>query len=509
MANNVNAASNSVSTYKINTISGLNSGLDTEAIVNAMVSNIQSKVDANKQDTQVYQWKQSAYRGITDKIENFYDKYFKYSSSSDSVMNEAFFTDYYCSSSSDAVSATGNTQFMDYTKIKSATLATKSSVTSGASVSHSNINATLDSLGIEPDGNGKYSMSINGQSFEFDGSATLRDVISKVNGNDNTKVDMLYSSVTGKFTLASVNTGSANTIDVSGNLADAVFGADRQLVAGTDFTAQMSFDGTDNYVTVTQSSNAFTLDGVNYNFKANINEEVTFTSGANIDAVADRVKEFINDYNDIMASINEQVYAKKYGEDIGSGKVYKPLTDAQKKEMTEKEIEEWNKKAQTGLLKNDSTLLDIATRFRQAMSSLVEGQGLYQYGIDTKKWTDRGVLTVDENQLKTKLREDPGAISRLFVGENGLSDKVRNVINYAVRGTGVGSGKGVLVELAGKSSSGDNGNTIAMKIKSLQDRLTTLQAKLDDKKEYWWKKFTYLETYISSMNSQSAFLSSI
>ena len=46
----VNGVNSSSTPYKVNAISGMNSGLDTEAIVDAMTANIQAKIDANKQD---------------------------------------------------------------------------------------------------------------------------------------------------------------------------------------------------------------------------------------------------------------------------------------------------------------------------------------------------------------------------------------------------------------------------------------------------------------------------
>lgn len=509
MATNVNATSSSTSTYKINAIAGMNSGLDTEAIVNAQVSNIQNKIDTNKQDTQVYEWKQEKYRAITEKLENFYNDNFLYSSSKDSIMNSNFFNESYARSSSSAVTVSGDTKYMKYTKIQggSIQLATNSSVTSSKSISGDISKLTFADMGVEADANGNYSMTLNGKSFSFSADTTLKDAMNEINRAD-VGVDMLYSSATGKFTFVSEKTGSESAIELSGSAADAMMGVDRQNNIGQDFKAMMSFDGTDNYVEVVRSSNEFSLDGVNYKFNDTSATDITFESGTDTDKIIDKVKKFVEEYNSIMKSINDEIYAKRYGENVGSGKKYPPLTEAQKEQMSEKEIEQWTEKAKTGLLRNDSTLTDIASRLRSAMTNAVGSSGLYNIGIDAESWTSKGVLKVDENKLRAAIEEDPEAVSNIFGGENGVASRVKNTLTYAVKGTGVGESKGVLVDLAGSNTARTSDNTISRRISSLKTNLTALETKLDSKKEYWWKKFSALESYISSMNSQSSFLSS-
>ena len=193
MATNVNATSSSTSTYKINAIAGMNSGLDTEAIVNAQVSNIQNKIDTNKQDTQVYEWKQEKYRAITEKLENFYSDNFLYSSSKDSIMNSNFFNESYARSSSSAVTVSGDTKYMKYTKIQggSIQLATNSSVTSSKSISGDISKLTFADMGVEADANGNYSMTLNGKSFSFSADTTLKDAMNEINRAD-VGVDALF-----------------------------------------------------------------------------------------------------------------------------------------------------------------------------------------------------------------------------------------------------------------------------------------------------------------------------
>lgn len=666
------SATSSGGGYKVNAIAGMNSGLDTEAIVEAMTANIQAKIDANKQDTQVLQWKQDAYRDIITDLEEFYDKYFKYSSSDKSITNKYFFDETYCNASSSGVTVTGNTDAMEMVVVEggSVQLATKSSITTshqleagdlassvdftkltteslagksisvtyngvtkeitfeeteienfyttetttatagwtsqtsdpyptkdgviafgeylngklaeafgegavtvgvkytedtgsvtaenifnsktetyqyltGASLSFTvdndaelKISSDNDGIfgtggifeglrsgasnkidtstmtlsdfnGLEADENGNYTMNINGQEFSFNGDTTLREVMSKVNSSD-AGVRMNYSSVTNTFSLLAEDTGSDSAIQLSGDLATAIFGSEDEIShnVGKDFQANMSFDGGVTFTTVTRSDNNFTIDGATYNFTGvGDGSNITFQGGTDVDALVDKVKGFVESYNEIMKTLNTAINTNKYGESLGSGEKYLPLTEAQKEEMSEDEIKKWEEKAKTGLLSRDSTLQSVANRLRSAMTSIVGEQGLYQYGIDSESWTDRGVLAIDEEKLRAKIAEDPDKVADLFAGEDGIASKVKDVVTYAVKGTG--NSKGALVDIAGTDSkAADTTSKIAKQIASLKEALSKLETKLDTKKEYWWNKFTYLESYISQMNSQSSFLSS-
>ena len=54
---------------------------------------------------------------------------------------------------------------------------------------------------------------------------------------------------------------------------------------------------------------------------------------------------------------------------------YEPLTDDEKENMSDKEIEKWEQKIKDSLLKNDTTLSGVMTAMQSAMSSAVEING--------------------------------------------------------------------------------------------------------------------------------------
>lgn len=73
-----------------NVISGLASGMDTEAMIENAVSGIKDRIAGLNQDRQMLEWEQSAYRSIIDKLTGFSDKYLSYTSSTN-LLSAAFF----------------------------------------------------------------------------------------------------------------------------------------------------------------------------------------------------------------------------------------------------------------------------------------------------------------------------------------------------------------------------------------------------------------------------------
>ena len=73
-----------------NVISGLASGMDTEAMIENAISGYQKKISNLQQDYTMLEWQQSAYRSIISKMNTFTNKYLSYTSSTN-LMSQAFF----------------------------------------------------------------------------------------------------------------------------------------------------------------------------------------------------------------------------------------------------------------------------------------------------------------------------------------------------------------------------------------------------------------------------------
>ncbi len=119
-----------------------------------------------------------------------------------------------------------------------------------------------------------------------------------------------------------------------------------------------------------------------------VRETDTVSVTRDTDKIVESVKTFIDEYNKLVKTIND------YLNEDATYREYAPLTDEQRKEMSEKQIEMWEEKAKEGLLRRD-TILD---GFLRSMRSIwyetnSSGYAIYQLGIETGEWSTRGQLT--------------------------------------------------------------------------------------------------------------------
>ena len=200
----------------------------------------------------------------------------------------------------------------------------------------------------------------------------------------------------------------------------------------------------------------------------------------------------------------------KYTHEEASYKSYAPLTDAQKKQMSEKEIELWEEKSKEGLLRNDK---DVSTFLSDMRSAMYTNTGtklvLSNIGINSSsQWSDYGKLSIDEDKLKSALQTDAEAVKEIFVGDNGLATRLNKICDRAAS-TSSGS-PGSLVSLAGVIGKGtEKDNSIQDKLDSIAKRLETLNQLYEKRKERYWNQFNAMETALANMDSQSSWLTNM
>lgn len=133
----VNAASSSyVNNASSNKgFSGLASGVDTESMVEQLLSGTQQKIDKQNALKQQLEWKQEIYRDLISQINSFQTKFFSYSSDSN-LLSESFFNAMSAATSSTAFKATATSSAVTGSStIEVRRLATKTSLASGEAVS--------------------------------------------------------------------------------------------------------------------------------------------------------------------------------------------------------------------------------------------------------------------------------------------------------------------------------------------------------------------------------------
>lgn len=233
------------------------------------------------------------------------------------------------------------------------------------------------------------------------------------------------------------------------------------------------------------------------------NNPVTIETERNTDQIYDKITEFVKDYNTLIEKLNG------YVDEEASYKEYAPLTEAQKKEMSDREIELWEEKAKEGLLRRDSAITSFLTEMRQALYQRPEGSAiaLYDIGIETSdSWRDKGKLVIDETKLRNAIEQKPTEVMNLFNNKNGGIANRLNDILYKTANDTSGS-PGTLVQLAGvKNRATDKNNQLYSKMQQVDKQIEKLKKQYEQQKTRYWKQFNAMEQMIANMNQQSAWL---
>lgn len=234
----------------------------------------------------------------------------------------------------------------------------------------------------------------------------------------------------------------------------------------------------------------------------NQNASQSITVEQNNDKIFDNIKSFVDDYNKLIEDLNKLVDAE------ASYKKHAPLTKAQKKEMTEHEIELWEEKSKEGLLRRDSTIGSFLENMRSVLYQKPDPDGLalYDIGIDTGDWKSKGKLVIkDEKALRSAIETKADQIQDLFMGEKGLANQMKDVLEDTAKTSS--ADPGVLVRIAGaKGTASDKENQMQRQLDGIADKLRMLEFQYKQEKNRYWKQFNAMERVLSDMSSQSAWL---
>ncbi|MHC1760380.1 MAG: flagellar filament capping protein FliD [Negativicutes bacterium] len=384
------------------------------------------------------------------------------------------------------------------------------------------ISAQMDTA-MTFDDDGNVTFSINGTSFTFSEDTTLEDVTSEVN-ESACGATLAYNELTDTLTLTSDATGAGKLLtagDTGGTFISSLLGT---ATEGTD--AIITYDG----AKLTRSSNDIDIDGVSYTIVAETTEAVTVDVAQNSDAIYDLVSNFVEAYNSLIETINEKL-DEEYDSD------YQPLTEDEEAEMSETEIENWNKKAQTGLLEDDSLLSDLLSELRVAMMDSVSGSSLTlsAIGITSGTYDEEGQLYIDEDTLLASIEEDAGGVAALFAqksttysanagvrtmtadereikyNEEGIAQRFADLLSdYVSTSTDSAGNKGRLLEAAGIDSDGsDTDNALTAQIEEYEERIEKEEERLKTLRELWESKFSAMEAALAELSSQSSYIDSL
>lgn len=542
-------------------VSGLISGLDTDSIVQELVSAYSTKKEKYEKAQTKQEWKMDAWKTMNSKIYGFYTSSLSnmrmstaYSLKTSSVSNSNIAT---VKASSSAVNGTQ--------KMKVNKLASSAYMTGGVVKLSDDKNDTgnkkvtgstaLSDMGIETGSK----IAVNDTEIEITDGMTVNQLISKfkdagINASfDETNqrffVNAKTSGAEGEFTLMANNEEGFDALQKLGLFAAYTTEKDtdgkqtvetaemtkyrKLLASGTDEQKKLAkkiieevengkvssdaarISGQDaeivlNGATFTSSTGTFSINGLSITAMqvTAAGEEVSITTSNDTQGMYNKIKEFLGKYNELIKDMDTAYNA-------AAAKDYEPLTDDEKKDMSDNEIEKWETKIKDSLLRRDSTLGNTSSSLKSLMNTSFEINGktysLSSFGINTARYfsadtNEKGCLHIDgdaddattsgnEDKLMAAINEDPEVVAEFF---QKLSTSVYNDLTKRMASSSVSSIYTIY-----------NDKQMSSEYSDYKDKVSKWQEKLEYYEEFYYKKFSAMEKALSKLQSSTSSLSNL
>lgn len=500
-------------------IGGLASGMDIDSIVEKLMVAERMPMDKLEQQKQIYEWQRDAYRDVNKKMTTL-DTYI-----ADNFILKSLNTKTATSSNTDLVSAVATGSASGTLSIEGVSQLAKAARGIGGSINatgSSKVSSLFDDPTKMPESFTLSAIDSKGNlgeaiSIGIDENTTINELITKINGS-NAGVSALFEK--GRLSLTAKNTGQ----EIDGKAAMETNDTGKGLFAALGLTELVTESGQNakfqvNGILTERTSNSFSINGYNITLKAKFSENpVTMSSSTNVDEIMTKVKEFVSTYNGFITDLTAQTKQPKYRD-------YQPLTELQKKEMEAKDIENWETRAKSGLLRNDSIITSGLSSLRGLVyqtNHAVTNQkynALYTIGIGTSKdYNSGGTLEIDENKLRKALEEDPDAVVQLLTMSGEKKTTVTKADGTKVEGDTRGFMRKIRDEMdaiekkiderAGRGSMTETQYTLGKYLRNVNQSLDAWKDKLIKIEDRYWKQFGAMEAMINKANSQSASLMS-
>lgn len=349
------------------------------------------------------------------------------------------------------------------------------------------------------------SIKVNGTEIVVDRTTTMDSLASAM---AKTGINASYDTNQGRFYLSSKNTGVENAFTVEADDATlAALGldlADGEAGKIDASDASLVYNG----VEYTQATNSFNINGLTMDVSS-VGGEQAFSVDTDVDGIYDKVKSFVKEYNTLISEMN-----KLY--DASSSRGYEPLTSDEKDAMTDEDIKNWEDKIKGSLLRRDSTISTLLTSMRTTLNKSVEvtnsdgttsRYALSSFGIVTSDYTEKGQLHIQGNaddsdfaslddKLKAAISDNPEALMKTLTT---LGDEIYKNFQSSMK------------RVVGVRSSLTFYNDLEMDddIKSYKEDVTSLQEKLQDEQDKYYKQFSSMETALTKLQSQQTYISQL
>jgi flagellar hook-associated protein 2 len=354
-------------------------------------------------------------------------------------------------------------------------------------------------------------VNINGEDIIVNQDTTLASFISQIN-NSEAGVFASFDNNSKKISIRNMETGPVGlniTDDTTTNLFNKLGMSGTETInQGQKAEIEIYNSSSDitPITTLTSWDNNFDYNNTNINVNTTSTEKIAVEVNQDTDKAVENIQGFVDKYNETMEYLYEKLHEEK-------------VTDVPEEEMTDEE-------KMQGTLKGDRNLERIFYQMRSIAyktldwdttnsdDTIPEYTSLSQIGIssgdvgDNYDNTIKGLLSIDENDLKDALSNNFEDVYKLFANNN--SYEVGGKTRY---------NKGIITELKDTSYeytkfggyidniAGTNG-TIGIQMRDTAGRLTDLLDQLQRRELRYVQQFSAMEKAISNMNSQMSFMMS-
>lgn len=511
-------------------ITGMSSGLDTDAMVKELVSAYNKKGETYTKAQTKMEWKQEAWTDLNKKVKSFFSKYadtMRYSSAY--AKKKTNISDSSKASVVTSENAVNGTQTLQITNLAKAGYLTGGKlsmtdeagksvkVTGKTKLSELGYDGDLTKLKIgfgEKDAEGNYANTTG--SIDIDGDTTVAEFVKMVNSSSS-GISANFDEANGRIFIGSTKSGVANDFHFEG-AEDALKAlglfaekdADGNYI--TEKNGPVRIDGENAKIVLNgaefeSDTNSFTVNGLSITAKdLTTGSGITLTTDVDYEGIYDKIKEFFKEYNSL---INEM--SKLYNAD--NAKDYEPLTSEEKEEMTDEEVEKWEGKIKDALLRRDSDLNKIMQAMENPLLKTYQINGktysLSSFGINTLGYfnaeeNERNAYHIDGDEDDTntssnvdKLKsmiasnpEDTAAFFQKLIG--GLYTAMNDIQRNSDTSTSYGSFY--------------SDKLIKSDITDQKKKVSDWESKVADIEEKYYKQFSAMEKAMTQLNSQQTSL---
>ena len=570
-------------------VSGINSGLDTDAIVQELVSAYSQKTEKYTKEQTKLGWKQEAWKELNTKVYSLYNSVGKMRYSSAYSLRKTTVSDTTKATVTASGEAVNGTQKLHVLSTAQSGYLTGGKLAFRKEVTKDGVTTLEKTEMKDNDGNPEKLTSTtklsalgytSGKDTTLDirttdekGEAvtkkitlgkdsTIQDVVSalKENGlnasfDENNGRLFVSSKDTGKaadFTISASTTKKVPKTDDDGNIVTDKDGktvmeeielnetesaASKKLLAllgldtvnNTYDNQAVKIDGKDavislNGVKYTNTSNDFSINGLNVSVTGVTDDvtdpenvdlstlddstAITITTTTDSQGIYDKVKDFLTEYNNIINEITKLYNADSAGS-------YEPLTDDEKDKMSDTEIEKWETKIKDSLLRRDTSLGTIMNSMMTAMSSPITINGkdysLSSFGIQTLGYlnsaeNEQNAYHIDgdeddentsgnKDKLMDAITKNPDTVIDFM---KQLSTNLYKAMDQQMQSSSLRSRYKIY-----------NDKELDKEYSNLTKTIKEWESKVSDKEDYYYKKFSNMETALSKLQSQTSSLSSM